>query len=178
MNRGELVEKVARGICCKSVCTLSGGGVTGHAVCQARTFHNDARTAIAIVVEEAAERQRVVLAFTKRAFGERNALPIERARRLLEEALELAQACGVSQAQAFALTDYTFSRPAGEPHQEIGGIGLCLLAAAESLGLSAEVETQREIARVLAKSLEHWKTKHDAKAAAGVADFVSPQVTP
>lgn len=74
--------------------------------------------------------------------------PQERARRLLEEALELAQASGVTQQQAHELTSYTFSRPVGELAQEIGQVQICLWMCAQRAGLIAESEGHREVLRV------------------------------
>ena len=47
--------------------------------------------------------------------------PIERALRFLEESQELAQSLGVTREQALQLVEYTWSRPVGEPPQEVGG---------------------------------------------------------
>ena len=54
---------------------------------------------------------------------------LERADRFTEEALELAQTCPQFTAErAHALVDYVFSRPVGEPHQEVGGVMVTLAA--------------------------------------------------
>jgi NTP pyrophosphatase (non-canonical NTP hydrolase) len=51
---------------------------------------------------------------------------VERALRLLEEAMELAQASGVTQDHAERLVRYTFSRPVGDVQQEVGGVMVTL----------------------------------------------------
>lgn len=52
----------------------------------------------------------------------------ERNHRFLEEALELVQACGCTASEAHQLVDYTFDRPVGELHQEVGGVMVTLAA--------------------------------------------------
>lgn len=46
----------------------------------------------------------------------------ERAQRALEEAIELAQACGCPEEDAIALVRYVYARPAGTVAQEVGGV--------------------------------------------------------
>lgn len=72
----------------------------------------------------------------------------KRAFRFLEEALELAQACGVVREEVDALTSYVFNRPIGEIHQEVAGSGVTLLALATAYGLDFNEEITRELARV------------------------------
>lgn len=45
----------------------------------------------------------------------------QRTHRLLEKALELAQANGCSREDALALVDYVYGRPVGVPDLEVGG---------------------------------------------------------
>lgn len=72
----------------------------------------------------------------------------ERNERFLEEALELVQATGLPSDQAHALVDYVYTRPVGEPDQELGGVmnTLALLAAAN--GLDMDQAGKRELDRV------------------------------
>lgn len=58
----------------------------------------------------------------------------ERAFRMLEEALEVFQACGLKQDDVTKLADYVFSRPVGELDDELGGLLVCisLLASAHN----------------------------------------------
>ncbi len=95
--------------------------------------------------------------------------PTDRATRLLEEAIEVAQAAGVSQARAHAVLVHVYSRPAGELAQEIGGVGVCAEALAELVGTSLEAETQTEWERICAHTPEHFTRRHQAKADAGIA---------
>jgi len=113
--------------------------------------------------------QAEIFAWVRATFGEDACTPHERARRFLEEALELAQAAGLTKEDVDALAGYVFARPAGEAEQEIGGVGLTLLAYAESVSLSAELSKRKEWMRVLAKTPEHFRARHNEKADAGVA---------
>ncbi len=122
-------------------------------------------------------RQFVVLDWAKAAFGDGVAnSPPERASRVLEEAIELAQAAGIDLAGALKLVMHVYSKPAGEPAQEAGGLGVTLLAYCESIKLSADRAEADEINRILARPIEHFRARHAAKAAAGIA--TPPEVQP
>ena len=71
-----------------------------------------------------------------------------RALRFAEEAIELAQACGVDASALHKLVDYVFSRPVGEPSKELGGCLLTLYTVAETLGVSLNDEFETELVRV------------------------------
>jgi len=114
-------------------------------------------------------RQRRVNDWAVDAFGIQQAInPKQRALRLLEEAVEAYQAVGGDKVLAHLTVDVMFDRPAGDPAQELGGVGVTLLALGASLGLSADLEESREIARVLSKPLSHWTARNAAKNAAGL----------
>lgn len=113
-------------------------------------------------------RQHVVAQWTLRTFGAASMTAEERAGRFLEEAMELAQ-CFIPKEKAQRLLDYVYSRPVGNPTQEMGGVGVTLLVLAEVLGLSASGEEMKESERVRAIPAEVFRARHNAKAAAGVA---------
>lgn len=71
-----------------------------------------------------------------------------RARRFLEEAIELAQACGVDGKNAERILRYVYGRPAGEVRQEIGGVGMTLLPLAHLAGISVWECFTKELARI------------------------------
>jgi cyanophycinase-like exopeptidase len=71
-----------------------------------------------------------------------------RASRFLEEAVELAQAAGMSPAQAFTIVDYVFQRRPGEPSQEVGGVMITLSILATSLGISVDEAWCAEFDRI------------------------------
>lgn len=102
------------------------------------------------------------------AFGMEHATNVrQRGVRLLEEAIEAYQAADGDCAMAHALVDFIFARPKGSLGQELGGIGLTLLALANAAGLSANSEEARELDRVLDKPLAHFHARNEAKNAAG-----------
>lgn len=114
------------------------------------------------------ERQRQVAAWCAAAFGTEHASSLtQRGIRLLEEAIEAYQAAGGEADMAHKLVDYVFGRPVGELGQELGGIGVTVLALAEAAGLSADAEEAREVARVLSKDLAHFTKRNEEKNAAG-----------
>lgn len=87
---------------------------------------------------------------------------VERNHRMLEEALELVQACGCSQQDAHALVDYTFGRPAGEPVQEVGGVMVTLAALCLANDLDMHKAGEAELSRVWGK-IEKIREKQAAK---------------
>ena len=72
----------------------------------------------------------------------------ERALRVVEEAVELAQSCEVDAATLHRLVDYVFGRPPGVPEQEIAGCMVTLYAVASTLGVNADDALEAEIARI------------------------------
>lgn len=102
------------------------------------------------------------------AFGDHDARSIpQRGLRLVEEAIETAQACGCDAAMLYRLVDHIYAKPVGELGQELGGLGVTLLALAEAAGLSADAAEVAEIERVKSKPLEHFAARNAAKKAAG-----------
>lgn len=113
-------------------------------------------------------RQEDVGRWCAAAFGASHASSLpQRGVRLLEEAIELAQACGVPEDMAAKLVAFVYSRPVGEIGQELGGVGLTTLALAHAAGLSADAAEKAELERVLSKPLAHFHARNEAKNAAG-----------
>lgn len=82
--------------------------------------------------------------------------------------MEAYQACGGSEEMAHKLVSYVFSRPTGQLGQELGGVAVTLLCLAASAGLSADMEEQREVRRVLSKPLEEFTARNVLKKEAGL----------
>lgn len=72
----------------------------------------------------------------------------ERNQRFLEEALELVQSTAMTAAEAHMVVDYVFSRPVGEPGQEVGGVLNTLCALCSVHGMDMMAEGLREMDRV------------------------------
>lgn len=93
----------------------------------------------------------------------------ERRLRFFEEACELAQACGMTAADATAMINYTWNRPADVPEKEVGGTMVCLLGLAEALGLDAMELLEAELTRIEAPAfIEKIHAKHQSKIEAGI----------
>ncbi|WP_277381582.1 hypothetical protein [Stenotrophomonas maltophilia] len=72
----------------------------------------------------------------------------ERGDRLLEEVLELLQAHGYDPARVPTLVDYVFSRPVGDPAQEVGGVMVTLAGYCWVAGLNMHAAGDAELARI------------------------------
>ena len=113
-------------------------------------------------------------------FNERVLLdPKERALRVLEEALELAQASGVSTDLCLALTDQVYAKPLGKPEDEVVDVAICALVAAtaHNLNLGRAIVrrlawAQQNVERIRAKNLMKVRN-HDAYRERGTQEPVA-----
>lgn len=71
----------------------------------------------------------------------------ERAHRFLEEALELAQAAGVTDDEVCKLLNYVYARPVGDVSKEVGGVMNTLGALCGAYRSSLMGEAERELDR-------------------------------
>ena len=121
-------------------------------------------------------RQAEIHAWCMAAFGDHDALFIpQRGLRLVEEAIETAQACGCDPVLLHRLIDHVYSKPVGELPQELGGLGVTMLALAAAAGVSADAAELCEVARVKSKPLSHFAGRNEAKIAAGFHVSVARQ---
>ena len=96
-----------------------------------------------------ASNQDRVASWIQATLGEKSATNgPERVLRLVEEALELAQAVGVEPAALHRLVDYVYERPVGEPEGEIAGCMVTLLGAASALDVVAQTAFENELKRI------------------------------
>lgn len=110
------------------------------------------------------ERQRAVYDWALACFGEEHVTSLpQRALRLLEEAIEAYQAVGGPIDLAHNCVDVVFSRKVGELYQELGGIGVTLLALAQAAGLDANKAEYDEVQRVLSLPPEHFRKRNEEK---------------
>lgn len=86
----------------------------------------------------------------------------ERAHRFLEEAIELAQTCGVTPQEVDTLRDYVFSRPPGDLQNEVGGAYLTLACLCAVFGVDMEKSGEDELELVWTK-IEKIREKHKTK---------------
>lgn len=86
-----------------------------------------------------------------------------RALRLLEEAIELAQAEGVQRHMIDHCTEVVYSRPVGLANQEIGGVLMTAAVYCSCRGMDIEEVLKNELDRVLAKPLEKFAKRNQDK---------------
>lgn len=94
----------------------------------------------------------------------------ERARRIVEEAIEVAQSEGIDEARVRRLVERVYSRPVGMIGDEIGGLLLTIAAwQANTPSMSPFVEAERLLSTKLEPGdPERFRAKHADKVAAGV----------
>lgn len=102
-------------------------------------------------------------------WGEAAMSPAERAERLFEEACELMQAEGIEPGRLVTIARLVYSKPAGEPRQEVGGISTCLLAYCASRAFCVDYLERAELERIEGLSVEHFRERHARKVAEGLA---------
>jgi NTP pyrophosphatase (non-canonical NTP hydrolase) len=117
--------------------------------------------------------QLVVEKWVRRSWGDKVFDSIEeRVLRLAEEAIELAQAEAKNkpgmQAKLHKLIDSKFAKKTGDVMQELGGVGVCLLAYCAAKEVRLDTAVRREIDRVLGFDREHFVTRQQEKAEEGV----------
>lgn len=137
--------------------------------------HGLARPVVLDVEEPRDVRQRTVSRWCAACFGRDEATSVpQRGMRLVEEAIEAAQAAGVPRDKVLQMVDHVYGREPGELHQELGGVGVTLLALAEAAQLSADECEARELERVLSKPTSYYAERNAAKNAAGFRVVVAP----
>jgi hypothetical protein len=121
------------------------------------------------MTEERSNRQRAAHLWCAETFGSGHATDIQiRAMRMLEEACELAQACGLPKEKAQRVVDYVFARPAGKIEQEIGGLGVTLLVLSYACAVDADNEERKELDRVIHSPKWKFQQRNEEKIQAGL----------
>lgn len=117
-------------------------------------------------------RQIFVRQWVVNTFGVKAMNIEERILRFFEEAAELAQACGLSEHGAKRIISHVYSRPVGETPQEVGGVGVTLLALCAALDLSADELEYLEVSRIRDPELTlKIQRKQRMKINAGISTF-------
>ncbi|WP_331326476.1 hypothetical protein [Methylobacterium fujisawaense] len=114
-------------------------------------------------------RQEQMRRWIGRILGEGALHPHERVERLLEETVELAQAERLPAERIGGIVAHVYAKEPGEPAQEVGGISTCLLAYCAATAVSADACERAELTRILGKTPEHFRARHQAKVDAGMA---------
>lgn len=114
--------------------------------------------------------QRRVSAWVSKCFGDEALFDErERAMRVLEESLELAQSCGVELAGALKAATVVYGRPPGRCSQEIAGVGIALLAMAECETTALEDAIGDELFRIEMLPVDHFCDRQREKAKLGIS---------
>jgi len=122
------------------------------------------------IKDQRTQRQSAILEWANATFGEATASNKgERIRRFAEEAIEMAQAVGLDKQALHDIIDHVYAKPAGNIAQEIGQVGVSLLALVENLGISAEEEEFKEFDRITSLPSGYWQARQNAKAEKGLA---------
>ena len=95
----------------------------------------------------------------------------ERGLRILEEAMEYAQTVGIEPEMVSKISDHVFSRPVGESAQELAGITVTVMAAAEAEDIDLAAEVVKELTRVEAKTKDVLRVRQNRKKEAGISQY-------
>jgi hypothetical protein len=107
----------------------------------------------------------------RRIFGDRAMdSTVERGRRVVEEALELAQVEGVPEHETHAIVKAKYAKAKGEVRQEAGGLIVTLLALCAHHELRLDDLAKAEIERMLSPNPESFRAKQREKADLGIAE--------
>jgi NTP pyrophosphatase (non-canonical NTP hydrolase) len=91
-----------------------------------------------------------------------------RSLRCAEEAVELAQACEVDKETMLKLVEVVYSRPVGDPKQEIGGVLVTAAIMANVFEATAHDLMLKELRRVLDKNPKHFANRNHDKETLGL----------
>lgn len=121
-------------------------------------------------MDDRAERQIEVEKWVIKTFGSQCLHSIEeRVLRVVEEAIELAQAEMVPREKIEALLSHVFSKEPGNPKQELGGLGVTVLAYAASKRINCDTMELIELERIKNISPGYFRVKQNIKAAKHLA---------
>lgn len=114
-------------------------------------------------------RQAEIMSWAEDMFGPVVRDRKERARRFLEEALEVVHSAGLEIVDITAMTDRVFAEAPGPLPKEIGQAGMCLEALAETNGLEMNQQIDIELDRVKTIPRSEWQRRHGIKVDLGIA---------
>ena len=96
--------------------------------------------------------------------------------RLLEEAIELAQAEGITVEQVCDQTQHVYARPPGLPAQEAGGVAVCLYGWCAAAHIQLTEVASEELARIEAQPIEEIRGSLARKQDSDLVTVVPPRV--
>jgi hypothetical protein len=111
----------------------------------------------------------LVADWVRRTFGASAMAPAERATRLLEEAIELAQVEGATVDFVRRLVEEVYSRDRGKAEQEAGGVALTFAAYCATKQFDPDEVLLQELRRVLDKPAAVFRNRNDQKIQHGLS---------
>ena len=115
--------------------------------------------------------QQVILTWASAHFPKAYNQRDERIARFFEEALELAQAWGMSKDEVLKFVDVVYSKPVGDDIVEMADAHLCLMALAEFSGNDLDQLSRERFLGSLAKTSDYWKGRQDKKLQNGTSRY-------
>ncbi len=112
--------------------------------------------------------QKVAFAWAVQTYGPKARARRYQALRFLEEAMELAQALGLTYDDMDYVANYVNARRIGSANVEIGDVRLSLDILAESIGLSSEQCYEDCLTRIAALDSAQTRERDEGKIAAGL----------
>jgi len=105
--------------------------------------------------------------------GDDAMFPHERGMRFLEEALELAQAVGLTEVEIDKVKAHVYAKSVGRVEQEIGGVVSTLLTLAQAHGVSMNEAALAEIDRIHKLPKEKFRKRQELNAELGIGAPIS-----
>ena len=99
-------------------------------------------------------REWVISRLGKRAMNRK-----ERARRFIEEAVELVQSCGLPLSEVTPIVNFVYQKPKGRIGQEIGGVYTTLVTLAEASNCDAHICALMECDRIHSLPPEKFRNR-------------------
>lgn len=113
--------------------------------------------------------QNVILTWAANTFGSVAYSPRERALRLVEETIEVAQTEGLGPNDIRKIVERVYEREPGDLGEEIGSVAMTLAALAQNAGYDVETELLMQFERCLCRSQAEWDKRHSEKVDRGTA---------
>lgn len=129
-------------------------------------------------VYDATQLEARVAEWVRTRIGGNHITPKERAMRLLEEAVELAQAEGISLDLVAKQVAHVYDRPPGEPAQEAAGVAVALYGWCAGRGERLTELALREIERIEAKPLSEITRSLARKIQSNLVTVVAEDTNP
>jgi hypothetical protein len=112
--------------------------------------------------------QPTMVEWVESRLGKKAMLRMERARRFIEEAVELAQAVGLAERDVKLIVDHVYGKPKGRIGQEIGGVYTTLVTLAQASNCDAHICALMECDRVHTLPPERFQNRQKQNVKDGI----------